>query len=569
VAVKSLACPSATPAGELDRLFSQVLDQIAAATVITDHNQRILAVNRAFTEITGYTEAEALGQTPRLLSSGHHDPAFYQAMWAEIRATGRWSGEIHDRRKCGEVYRKHLTIQEIPGKDGAPGHYLGVFTDLHAHEAAPDLAYFDPLTNLPNRRLLVDRLQRTVATAARHDEIGALLFIDLDRFKALNDTHGHEIGDDYLVEVAARLRDCVRGVDLVARLGGDEFVVLMEGLDLDPSQAAAHAGAMGERCLAALSAPYPISGEAYHGSASIGILLIHTGGSCAREALRHADTAMYEAKRIGRNTLCFFDPEMQRAMEESACLDRELHLALKNQEFVLHYQLQVDEQGAPIGVEALLRWQHPEQGEVLPERFLARAEGSGLIVQIGHWCLDTVCAQIKAWEDHPVARRLPVSINISARQIRQADFAERIRAAVARHGIPPHRLRIEITEATLLQDMVGTIAKLDSLHALGVQFSLDDFGTGYSSLAQLKRLPIRQLKIDGSLVGKALHDTTDAEIMAAILAMGRSLQLDIIAEGVETAEQRAFLVAHGCRAFQGRAFAPPLPAALLEQRFAS
>jgi diguanylate cyclase (GGDEF)-like protein len=422
------------------------------------------------------------------------------------------------------------------------------------------LAFYDSLTGLPNRRLLTDRLDHAVLSCGRSREFGALLFIDLDHFKTVNDTRGHRIGDLLLIEASRRLLAGVRRADTVARLGGDEFVVLLEQLGHDNEQAVASAREVGTQILATIAEPYHLEGSEYFSSCSIGITTISGDQEIANDYLRRADTAMYEAKRGGRNTIRFFDPAMQRALETNTQLTTALRNALRDDEFRLYYQVQTDDRGQAIGAEALLRWEHPERGLLSPGGFIPVAEENGLIIPIGQWVLEAACAQIKEWQSHETASCLKIAINISARQFRQIDFVGFVETTLERFHVDPSAIKLELTESSVLQNVDDSVAKMNRLRALGVSFSLDDFGTGYSSLSQLRRLPLDQIKIDQSFVRDIATDSSDATIVRAILAMGGTLGLDIIAEGVETEAQKNFLIANGCPAFQGYLFGRPISA---------
>ena len=538
--------------------------QSQESIVITDAQGVIQRVNQAFVECTGYSAEEAVGQTPRLLNSGRHDQAFYDAMWRGIREGGRWQGEIWNRRKSGEVYPEWLTITAVRDAEGRITNFVGMFQDITARKLAEDeirsLAFYDPLTQLPNRRLLMDRLRQGVAAAARSGAYGALLFIDLDNFKLLNDTLGHDMGDLLLREVARRLRNCVREADTVARMGGDEFVVMLEGLSTAPAAAASQVEQLAEKIRETLAQPYELAGHSHHSTSSIGVALFRDREVDVEELLKRADMAMYEAKEAGRNALRFFDPAMQAAVENRSSLEGQLRRAVRRGEFLLHYQIQVDRRGCPTGVEALVRWQHPQRGLVMPGEFIGLAEEAGLIVPLGNWVLAAGCAQLAAWRDDPVLGGLALAVNVSARQFRQADFVESVRGALAASGADPGRLKLELTESLLLQEVEATVARMEELRRLGVSFSLDDFGTGYSSLAYLKRLPISQLKIDQSFVRDILTDPNDAAIARAVIALGKSLGLVVIAEGVETGEQWDLLQQEGCDQAQGYYYGRPLPA---------
>jgi len=421
------------------------------------------------------------------------------------------------------------------------------------------LAFFDELTGLPNRRMLTDRLTKALAAVARSSRHGALIFIDLDNFKDLNDTKGHDIGDLLLRQVAARLRECVREIDTVARLGGDEFVIMLEELSPYAGEAAFQAEASAKKILAAMNQPFDLLGQFHHSTPSIGIALFHDQLQSVEELLRRADLAMYQAKAAGRNALRFFDPAMQAAATERAALEADLRQAVKRHELRLHYQPVVDESGSTIGVEALVRWQHPQRGLILPGEFIDLAEKTGLIIPLGQWVLEAACAQLVAWQAEAATRDLSIAVNVSARQFRQSDFADQVLDLLRRSGANPYRLKLELTESLLLSDVEDAIRKMRELRSIGVGFSLDDFGTGYSSLSYLKRLPLDQLKIDQSFVRDVLTDPNDAAIVRTILALARSMDMMAVAEGVENEGQRQFLLDNGCWAFQGYLFGRPVP----------
>ncbi len=531
--------------------------------MITDADNRILKVNKAFSIITGFTDDEVVGKTPSVLGSGRHDAAFFAAMWESINKTGRWTGEIWNRRKDGDVYPENLTITAVKGDKGVVTNYVATFTDISMIKAAADeiqqLAFFDSLTHLPNRRLLMDRLKHALSASARNGRQGAVLFLDLDHFKVLNDSLGHDIGDLLLQQVAERLTACVREGDTVARLGGDEYVVVLEDLSEQDLEAAAQTETIANKILAALNQPYMLNEHEHHITPSIGIAVFKNHNSTIEELLKQADIAMYQAKKAGRNTLRFFNPQMQISITARVALERELRKAIDNQQLHLYYQIQVDNSGHPLGAEALIRWLHPERGLVSPAQFIPLAEETGLILPIGHWVLDTACAQIKAWHKNAHTRDLTLSINVSARQFRQADFVAQVSAAIERHSIDPMQLKLELTESLLLENIEDTIDSMIALGEIGVQFSLDDFGTGYSSLQYLKRLPLFQLKIDQSFVRDIVTDSHDRSIVRTIIAMAQSLYLNVIAEGVETEEQRELLLSNGCKRYQGYLFGKPVP----------
>jgi diguanylate cyclase (GGDEF)-like protein/PAS domain S-box-containing protein len=537
--------------------------------VIVGVDKRILRVNRAFTEITGYTTEDIMGKTPDQLRSGEQDDAFYQAIWDRIAGEGSWKGEIWYRRKCGELFPSWFNAAAVKRENGEITHYVATLTDLTERKAAEKqierLAFYDPLTQLPNRRLFLDRLQQALAGCGRSGRKGALLFIDLDNFKILNETSGYEVGEQLLIEVARRLAACVRNGDTVARLGGDEFVVLLEELSENLGEAAAQTEEIAERALSTLGSPYTIAGRPHHSTASIGATLFIDAVDSLDELLKQADIAMYQAKSAGRNALRFFDPGMQGALSARTALEAALRLAIRDRQLVLHYQPQVDSAGVLLGAEALVRWRHPERGLVAPGEFISLAEETGLILPIGRWVLEAACSQLADWAGDPRARALPLSINVSARQFRQLDFVGQVRQTLERTGAPAAKLKLELTESLIIDDVEGTIEKMRALKQLGVGFSIDDFGTGYSSLSYLTRLPLDQLKIDRSFVSNLPDSASDAAVAQTIITLAKSLGLAVIAEGVETEAQRRFLASQGCPTYQGFLFSAPVDIAEFER----
>lgn len=519
--------------------------------------------NQASEQLYGYTAEEALGSN---LLDLIIPPPMRDAVGENVRhmfATGEVipAGELQLQRKDGtpvHVFSSHAYIQ-VPGH---PPEMFCIDIDISGRKAAEDearyLAFYDALTQLPNRRLLVDRLQQVLASGARSGLTTAVLFVDLDNFKTLNDTRGHEVGDLLLKEVALRLRGCVREQDTVARLGGDEFVVVLQNLSSDPPEAAAQARTLGDLILAQLRQPYELAGHEHHFTASIGVTLLREHRDSVDEVLKQADMAMYRAKDAGRNTLRFFDPDMQQAVNRRALLETELHNGLRQSQFLLLYQPQVDHEGHVTGAEALVRWQHPVQGVVPPSDFIPLAEESGLILPLGHWVMETAMHQQALWRHNPQFAHLSLAINVSARQFLQEDFVTQVLALLQRTGADPAHIKLELTESLLLDNVDSVIATMRALKAQGLGFSLDDFGTGYSSLSYLKRLPLDQIKIDQGFVRDALVDPNDAAIARSIIALAGSLGLAVIAEGVETAAHHRFLMAHGCKAFQGYLFGRPM-----------
>ena len=538
------------------------------AMIITDAMQTILKVNQAFTRITGYSAEDVVGNTPAMLKSGKQDKQFYDTMWEALNRDKLWAGEIWNRRKNGELYPEWLSISAVTDANGQVSNYIGAFTDISANkkleETIHHLAFYDPLTHLPNRRLMRDRLKQALISRKLKSRYGAILFIDLNDFKTLNDTKGYDSGDLLLIRVSTNLQAAVHEDDTVARTGGNEFVVLVDALDISTELAATQAEAIAKRILAAISQPFNLRGYEYRCSASIGIALFHSHTISVDELIKQADMAMHQAKKIGKNTLCFFDPVIQEALQFRVQLESWMHKAL-NEQYELYYQLQVDDKGKTTGAEALIRWNHPEQGIISPADFIPLAEETGLILPIGQWVLETACMQLKAWEHNQTTQHLVLAVNVSAKQFTQKDFVKQVLATLEKTGANPNKLKLELTESMLVTNIEDIIAKMNNLRIKGVKFSLDDFGTGFSSLSYLKRLPLDQLKIDQSFVHDALIDLNDAAIINAVIALGQSLGMEVIAEGVETQGQRNFLEAQGCTHYQGYFFSKPLPVKEFEQ----
>jgi diguanylate cyclase (GGDEF)-like protein/PAS domain S-box-containing protein len=544
------------------RIAAVAFDSLEAM-MVTDASHTILRVNSAFTECTGYTSTEIVGESPRVLRSGRHDEAFFREMWETIHRDGGWQGEIWDRRKNGEIYPKWLTISAVRGDGGIVSHYVVTHHDITerkiAEERIRELAFFDALTRLPNRSLLLDRLKQAITASAHSETCGALLFIDLDHFKTLNDTLGHDKGDRLLQEVARRLAASVRESDTVARVGGDEFVVVLGSLHENRQEAAIQTEAVGEKILAVLGNTYQLDDVEYRSTASIGATVFRGHQTSIDELLKQADLAMYKSKERGRNALCFFDPAMQTVVVERAALEADLRKAIEDDQFLLHYQAQVADGDRVTGAEALVRWRHPQRGIVPPADFIPLAEETGLILALGNWVLETACTQLTLWSMRPETAHLTIAVNVSAQQLREPDFVDKVLTVIHQTGARANRLKLELTESVLVDNVQDIIQKMYALKAKGVVFSLDDFGIGYSSLSYLKRLPLDQLKIDQSFVRDVLVDPNDATIAKTIVALAQSLGLGVIAEGVETGAQRDFLASAGCHAYQGYYFCRPLP----------
>ena len=562
-------------AAEMDRQETDVrirdqaslLDKARDAIIVRGMDHCIQFWNKSAERLYGWTQEEVLGKS--IEDMLFESTIIFDDANKKLLNTGEWSGEIAKRCKGGAMLTVESRWTLVRNDDGLPQSILAIDTDITERKSAEEeiqhLAFYDPLTSLPNRLLLINRLQQAlVVTVHSQQHSGALLFIDLDNFKTINDTLGHDKGDLLLQQAALRLSRCVSVSDTVARLGGDEFVVLLLGLDVVPAQAALQAKAVGEKILSILSKPYQIAGIENHGTASIGITQFSDQQDSVGDLLKQADLAMYQSKAAGRNALRFFDVEMQAAVTTRAVMEVDLRQALLRQEFVLYYQPQVAGDGSVTGAEGLLRWQHPRHGLVLPGEFILLVEDTGMILPLGQWVLETACTQLAAWAAEPETARLVIAVNVSVKQFRHADFVEMVLKVLDRSGANPQRLKLEITESLMVDNMESTIAKMTALKDRGVRFSLDDFGTGYSSLYYLKRLPLDQLKIDQSFVRDILTDPNDAAIARTIVALAESLGLTVIAEGVETESQRNFLAYHGCHAYQGYFFSEPLTIALYE-----
>ncbi|MCB1775840.1 MAG: EAL domain-containing protein [Candidatus Competibacteraceae bacterium] len=547
-------------ANEKLRLSAAVVASTRDGVVITDLEACILVVNPAYCEITGYSEAEALGQNPRILQSGRHDRAFYQAMWANLQETGYWRGELWNRRKNGELYPQWLTINIVRNLQDEITHYVGVFTDIsqirHTEARLERLTHYDPLTNLPNRLLVQSRLTHALEQAQRRGHQVGVLFIDLDQFKTINDSLGHLIGDQLLQAVTRRLSERLRQEDILARLGGDEFLVVLEYLKR-PEEAVMVA----RNILGLLERPFKLNGDQeIYISASVGISLYPDDGHSAAELIQYADTAVYQAKAQGRNTYRFYTETLTRIAHERLDLESRLRRALERNEFLVHYQPLISAQERRmVGVEALVRWQPPDKVMVPPIRFIPLAEETGLILPLGEWVLRTACTQAKAWMNAG-GPPLVLAVNLSARQFQQPDLIDRVRAILLDTGLPSTCLELEITESTLMEQGQQAMSTLAALKKLGIRLAIDDFGTGYSSLAYLKRFPIDKLKIDQSFVRDIPHGPNDMEIAAAIIALAHNLHLEVLAEGVETEEQLALLRQRSCDVCQGYLFSRPVSA---------
>ncbi|MDD2880134.1 MAG: EAL domain-containing protein [Rhodoferax sp.] len=544
--------------------LSTILNSVDAYIYIKDPQLRYQYANSKVCELFGRPLDQVIGLT---------DSTFFNADTVKKLRTNdlrviehgeRVEEEEINRSADGHIEHSYVSVKlPLRDADGRIYALCGISTDISKRKQAEDaihqLAFYDPLTGLPNRRLLQDRVQQLLGTLARTPHGAALMFIDVDNFKDINDTLGHDMGDTLLCQMAQRMSECIRAQDTLARQGGDEFVVMLIDLAEQPEEAANEAQRVAQKILICLNEPYTLGNRQYQGSVSIGVALVDAKAPSREELFKQADLAMYQAKAAGRNTLRFFNPAMQAQVMARTSLEADLHWALQHEEFVLFYQPQVDAQGQTLGHEALVRWQHPMRGLVLPGDFIAAAESCGVILPLGRWILNTACEQLVVWAGQALQGQWTIAVNVSARQFRQADFVAQLQAVLAQTGANATRLELELTESQLLDDVPSVIAKMDALRALGVRLSLDDFGTGYSSLAMLKRLPLNQLKIDRAFVRDMLADPQDAAIIRAIVTMGESLSLDVIAEGVELVAQRDALLALGCHHFQGYLFGRPAP----------
>jgi diguanylate cyclase (GGDEF)-like protein/PAS domain S-box-containing protein len=549
------------------RLAATVFSHAVEGILITDRNNAIVRVNEAFCHITGYSAEEAIGMNPRMLASGRHHAEFFRAMWKRLKLEGEWRGEIWNRRKNGEIYPEWLSIRCICDPLGRIVNFVAVFTDISERvrnqEHIFQLAYYDNLTGLANRALLMDRMEGAIAQASRDKKAVGILFLDMDRFKLINDTLGHAMGDLLLQKVAAAIGAGVRDIDTVSRFGGDEFVVCLSDMPGDQADADEAAAAVAGKILKRLSEPFYLLGHEVVVTPSIGVAIYPWDGDAPSVLIKHADTAMYHAKSQGRDNFQLFTRDMLSIGDERLRLQSALRKALENGEFIVHYQAQVEiESGRIIGAEALLRWRNPELGMVSPAKFIPVAEDTSLIQPIGDWVLATVCRDWRNWREHLLmAGDLPrIAVNFSPRQFNQPDFVEKLLRVIKESGGEPESLEVEITEATLMRNTDTALNALKRLRANGLKVAVDDFGVGYSSLSYLKLFPIDVLKIDQSFIRDLTTNDSDAQIVRAIVAMGRSLNLTVLAEGVENEDQLAFLRREGCQEVQGYLFSKPLPA---------
>ena len=541
---------------------SELLDNAQDAIFVEDMDHRFLYWNRGAERLFGWAAQEIIGR--RSEDVFRHGRAEMLRALASVVAQGDWCGELTKRARDGRLLTVASRCTLVRRPDGSPRSILVINTDITGQKAAQakirHLAFYDPLTRLANRSLLRERLDRALAAAHLKHEMGAVIVIDLDDFKTLNDTSGHETGDLLLQQVARELKSLVRKRDSLARLGGDEFAFVLEGLGEDAEIAAREAQQVGERIIRAAQRPHRLKDSEYLGTASLGITLFGRGDDTPDDLLKRAELAMYRAKAKGRNTMSLFDPSMAKSVAARAALQADLRKALAAEQFELYYQPQVNREGRVVGAEALLRWPHPRRGMVPPSEFIPLAEEAGLIVELGCWVLRTTCRQLAAWAATSGLGELRIAFNVSNHQFLDSQFVGRVEEEIARSGADPGRLKLEITESSAMVRVNNTVAKMEALRALGVSFSLDDFGTGYSSLSQLKRLPLEQLKIDQSFVRDLPDGVQDASIVRTIINLGRNLNLSVIAEGVESERQRRFLESQGCHVYQGHLFSEALPA---------
>lgn len=543
------------------RVLAKVFES-CEGIMITDADSHVLRVNHTFQKITGYNSDEIIGKKAEILSTNHQNSMFNARMWTQLLKEGSWAGDVWDKHKDGHSYLKQMFITAVKNIDGLTTEYVCSFTDIternRAEEEIHHLAFYDSLTNLPNRRLLMDRLDLILSTSARNKKHTAVLFLDMDKFKILNDSLGHDFGDLLLIEVAERIQSCIRQEDTVARLGGDEFIILLCNLSDVVNDAYQHVALIAEKIRLCLSAPYLLNEHENFSSSSIGVSLHRGNTLSAFEILKQADLAMYQAKEAGRNCVYFFDPAMQLEVETSAALDVDLRHAIADKQFHLYYQVQLNDNQQPIGAEALIRWIHPIRGFVSPADFIPYAEDNSLILEIGNWVIEKACQQLQTWSKSEKTNNITLAINVSAKQFKQNNFVEKITEVLQRYQLDPSLLKLEITESIVLDDIDKMITKMHNLKALGVCFSMDDFGTGYSSLSYLKRLPIDQIKIDQSFVRNMTSDKHDEMLVKTIIEMAKNFDIDVIAEGVETEAQLLLLKQLGCVEFQGFYFSKPI-----------
>lgn len=530
--------------------------------IVTDENVNIVRVNQAFSDITGYQTEEILGQNPSFLKSGRHNKTFYAKMWETLLQTGEWSGEIWDKRKDGEIYPCWSTITTVKDDQQKITNYVAIFSDITERKqtevAIHSLAFYDALTALPNRRLFHDRLSSALHVSARRKDYGAVLFIDLDKFKLLNDTLGHDYGDMLLVDVGARLKSSVRVMDTVARYGGDEFVVLIESVSKEKDDAIRKVALVAEKIRTMLATTYKFKEHEYHTSPSIGVSVYHGVNVPVADLIEQADRAMYEVKKSGRNAVSFFDPVMQKEVVVRKALVNDLQQENILNQLQLYYQIQVDQDNRPLGAEVFLRWIHPEHGILMPAQFLTIAEESGMIIDIDHWVLDMACQQLALWQREDKKCDLTLTVNVSAKYFSQHDLVSKVADILKTNQVEPRYLKLELSERLVLSDINNFMDKIQELKAMGVRLSMDNFGTVYSSLSNLAKISSDQLKIKYDFVQGVLLEGNDTRLVQTIVDLAKSLSMEVFAEGVETEAQRQYLRSQNCNSYQGYFFGKPV-----------
>ncbi len=546
------------------RLASRILEVTHNGIMVTDSNNKIIMINPAFTQITGYTLDDVLGKTPDMLSSGRHDDDFYQALWTSLKTKKYWAGDIQNRKKNGEIFHERLVINILTNEANEVTHYIGTFSDITNEKLASikieHLAQYDQLTELPNRHLLIDRLNHALKLAQRHNQKVAVLFMDLDHFKSLNDTLGHLAGDNLLRQIAFRLKATLRETDTIARFGGDEFVVIINEFDRE-QDVKALVDTICQKLLAELNRPFEIGDKIYQTTFSIGISLYPDDGEEHSELIKHADLAMYNAKNSGRNRASFFNKSLMTLANKASIIEQNLRIAIKNQQFKMYYQPQIDlHTGELVGIEALIRWLHPDNGMIAPDDFLPSAEKISLMADIDHFVIDAVFKQIAQWLSQGL-QVPPISINASHNQFKaQSQLVENIKKTINHYNVSPEYIQIEVTESVIISDLHSAVMILDELKALGIKVALDDFGTGYSSLTYLRKLPIDFLKIDKSFVQGMLNNNDDNIIVESIIAMTQGMNITIVAEGIETQAQQTAIKDAGGHIGQGYLYSRPINA---------
>ncbi len=546
---------------EVELLLAATTFECMQAVMITDAGGKILRVNKAFTDITGYSSVEVLGRNPNLLNSGYQDKEFYRVFWRGLLQKGHFEGEVWNRNKNGEIFPTWESITAVKDNDGNITHYVSIFSNIsekkEKEREIQTLAYYDTLTKLPNRRLLIDRIEHELSAVVRHGLFGAIIFLDLDDFKLLNDSAGHLVGDELLTQVADRITRHLRTEDTPARLGGDEFVVLLQANDDNAEDASEHALVVAKKIQRELNKPYVLNGTPMHFTPSIGISVYPDHNLSATELIQQADTAMYRSKSSGKNAISFFNREMQKAADYRIKIENQLRTALKENQFELFFQPQMNAEGRCRSAEALIRWRHPQKGLLLPAEFVTIAEQSDLITYLDLWVIETACKQIKQWHSNGIALQ-HLAVNICSRLLRKESFIEKVEDILRETGADPKTLMLEVTEGIFIDKVEQVAGVIRRLNEIGVAFSVDDFGTGYSSLSYLKSIPFQQLKIDREFVRDILTDSNDEAIVETIIAMANKLKLRVIAEGVETEQQLEVLRLKGCEHYQGYYFSRPL-----------